>query len=226
MALVSFETLLPDLIPMVPGAPDTLIVRQVRSAVVEFCEKSEVYNEDIAQVTTIPDIYDYELAVPKYTTCHRIMQVAFKGVDLEPISTLLLDQRRPDWRNKNGNPEYYVKQRSNSIWLVPIPNKLEPLSTHVRACLKPTHDAQGIEEWMMNDYRDSFVNGALYRLLRQPAKAWSDIRIGAMYGGLFQEGIANARLVSRQADSRVARKVRYAGTADRSKFRRGYGSNN
>ena len=232
---IEFETLLPDLIPMVPGAPDSLIISQIRAAAIDFCEKSEVYNVDLERLTTIPNIFEYELPLPKHTTCHRIMQVAYQGRDLEPISNLLLDQRKPDWRNKTGTPEYFVKQRSNYIWLAPVPSQLEPISTHVRACLKPVHDAQGIVDWMMNDYRDDIVNGTLFRLLRMPSKAWSDeIRSGAnkaapsnMYGALYQEGINAAKLRSRQADMAVARKTRYAGVTSGTSIRfRGYKSNN
>ena len=224
--IVDFETLLPELIPMVPGAPDILIIAQIRAAAIDFCEKSEAYNVDLEKITTIPNIFEYELSLPRHTTCHRIMQMAYQGNDLEPISTLLLDQRKPDWRNKTGTPEYFVKQRSNYVWIAPVPNQLIPISTHVRAALKPVHDAQSIVEWMMNDYRDSFLNGALFRLMRMPTKAWSDMKTAALYGALYQEGIDNAKLRSRQADMAVARKVRYAGNNGTSLRFSGYKSNN
>lgn len=226
MADTDFDTLLHELIPMVPGAPDALIISHIRAAAIDFCEKSEVYNIELDSVTTIPDIYEYELTLPKFTAVHRIMQMAFKGKDLEPISNLLLDQRKPDWRNKTGTPEYFVKQRGNSVWLAPVPSQLEPLSTQVRACLKPKHDAQGIVDWMMDDYHDAFVNGTLFRLLRLPSKAWTDMKAAALYAALYQDAITDAQYRSRQADMAVARKVRYAGSGGTSIRYSGYKSNN
>tara|TARA_B100000212_G_scaffold319555_1_gene276792 strand:+ start:72 stop:317 length:246 start_codon:yes stop_codon:yes gene_type:complete len=63
----------------------------------------------------------------------------------------------------------------------------------------------------MSDYRDAIVNGTLGRLLRIPAKDWSDINAAAVYGTLYAENVATAEKRARLADTAVAGKVNYGG---------------
>ena len=70
---IAYETLLSEIIPMVPGCPDTLIETNIRAAVIELCEKSGVYQAELDPVTTVANIYEYGLTPPSGTVVHRIM---------------------------------------------------------------------------------------------------------------------------------------------------------
>ena len=104
---ILYESLLPELIPMVPGCPDSLIETNIRSAVIELCEKSGVYQAELDPVTTVAGLYEYDLEPPSNTVVQKILWVVHKGKDLEPITTGLLEQRKPSWRDsdKRGEPE-------------------------------------------------------------------------------------------------------------------------
>lgn len=208
----SYETLLPEILPMVPGCPDTLIENTVRQAAIEFCEKTGIYQMELDPVTTVGGVYEYDLEPPSGTSVHKIMWVTHDGKDLEPITTTLLEQRKPDWRNSDhyGCPEYFVKQ-GVSFWLAPVPAATMPMSTTLRVQLKPTHRSTACDDSVMSDYRDSIVNGALYRLLRIPGRDWTDYSGAQIYGTLFAEGLVRAEREARHADTGVARKVRYGG---------------
>ena len=65
----------------------------------------------------------------------------------------------------------------------------------------------------MNDYRDTIINGALFRLLRMPNKEWTDLSAAGVYGQLFNSGVEAAERRARQADTAVARTVKYGGTS-------------
>jgi hypothetical protein len=207
-----FECLLPDIIPMVPGCPDMTIISNIRSATIEFCEQSEAYNVLLPHIARIAGVSEYNLRPPKCMTVHKIMQMAYDGVDIDPTSNLLLDQRMPHWRTQAGIPKYFVKQNGDRVVIAPVSAGTEPMAVLCRAVLKPMHNAHSVETWFMNDYREAIINGALFRLLRIPSKAWQDTRAAGVYGQLFAGGIADAKLRSRQADTRVARKTRYAGS--------------
>ena len=58
---------------MVPGCPDTLIENNIRSAVIELCEKSGVYQAELDPVTTVNGIFEYDLEAPNQTAVHKIM---------------------------------------------------------------------------------------------------------------------------------------------------------
>jgi hypothetical protein len=208
-----YESLLPEIIPMVPGCPDTLIENNIRAATIELCEKAAVLQAELDPVTTVAGIFEYDLEPPTGTVVHKIMWVVYDGKDLEPISTNLLEQRKPNWRDADnrGSPQYYVKVSQSLFWMVPVPNVTQASSTILRAQLKPTQTSTAADDELISDYRDTIVNGALFRLLRLPSKDWTDFAGAQVYGSLFAQGITEADRRARHADSGIARKVAYGG---------------
>ena len=221
MAAVSYEDLLPNIIPMVPGCSDSLIIQSIRSSVVELCEKAEVYQVELDPIQAVSGIYDYELDLPQGTSLDKVLSVVCDGVDLEPITPALLEQRLPKWRENTGKPEYYVKLNATTIRVVPVTSSAATII--VRAIVKPSHTSTKCNAEIMNDYRDTIVNGALYRLLRLPSKDWTDYSGAGVYGTLFSEGVTHAERRARSADTGVARKVNYGGLQSRRRLR-GYRS--
>jgi hypothetical protein len=209
---ISYEALLPDILPMVPGCPDSLIKNNIRAAVIELCERASVYQAELDPLTTVGNIYEYDLEAPSGTAVQKILWITHEGKDLEPLTSTLLEQRIPKWREGNGVPEYYIQQGSALVWLAPIPTATGVSSTIVRAVLKPTHTSSACDDGVMNDYRDTIINGALFRLLRIPNKEWTDLQGASVYGSLFNEGTMIAERKARGADTGVARRVRYGGT--------------
>jgi len=209
----SYESLLPEIIPMVPGCTDTLIENSIRSAVIEFCEKTEVYQQELDPVTTVKNIYEYDLEPPAQTSVCKLLWVTHLGNEIEAITTALLEQREPKWRESShfGTPKYFVKQSQSTVWLVPVPTTTEVSGTIIRAVLKPTPSSTSCDDGVMSDFRDTIVNGALFRLLRLPSKDWTDYAGAQVYGTLFNEGLAYAERKARQGDVRVSRKVTYGG---------------
>lgn len=208
-----YESLLPEIIPMVPGCPDTLIENNIRAATIELCEKAAVLQAELDSVTTRVGTFEYDLEPPTDTVVHRIMWMIYDGKDLDPISTSLLEQRKPSWRDaaNRGTPEYYIKVSQSLFWIVPVPNVTKVGGVILRAQLKPTQASLSADDELMSDYRDTIVNGALYRLLRLPSKEWTDFAGAQVYGALFNEGIIAADKRARQADVGIARKVSYGG---------------
>jgi|TARA_B110000444_G_scaffold260900_1_gene309835 hypothetical protein len=219
---ISYESLLPEVLPMVVGCTDTLVENSIRSSVIEFCERTSAYQQELDPLTTILNVYEYDLEPPTGTTVHKVLWVTHDGEDLEPTTTTLLEQRVPRWRSDNGTPAYFVQQSSSLIWLVPTPSSKLANSTIIRAVLKPTHTSSSCDDGVMNDYRDTIVNGALNRLLRIPNKDWTDLNGAQYYGALFNQGVEDAERRARNADTGVRRRVRYGGIG-RSRLRNQYG---
>ena len=213
MATTPYEDLLPEIIPMVPGCPDSLIETYIRSAVIELCEKAGVYQQELDPVTTVAGLYEYDLEPPDGTVVDKILWVVHKGKDLEPTTTGLLERRKPKWRDsdRQGEPEFFIKASQSTFLLVPTPNETQTSSTILRAQLKPSLTSTACESEVMSDYRDVIVNGTLLRLLRLPSKEWTDYAGAGVYGQLFAQGIIDAERKASGADMPVARKVRYGG---------------
>lgn len=225
MATTSYEDFFPDVIPFAPDCPDSLIERNIRAAVIEFCEKTGIYQAELEPLTTVANIYEYDLESPSGTVVHKLMTTVHQGNALEPLSPELLDQRIPKWRDvsSSGTPEYVVKQGQALVWLVPTPSATVVSSTIIRAQLKPTATSAGCDSDIMAEYRDTLINGAVFRLLRTPGQPWTDFTGAQIYGSLFSEGVVNADRKARHADEGVARKVNYGGITRAWKTRRRYG---
>lgn len=221
---IFYETLLPEILPMVPGCPDSLIQNNIRAAVVELCVRASVYQQELDPLTTVANIYEYDLEAPSGTSVQKILWVTHAGVDLEPITSSLLEQRIPKWRTEAGVPEYFLQQTSSLFSLAPVPAATAISSTVIRAVLKPSHSSTACDDDVMNDYRDTIINGALFRLLRIPNKDWSDIQGASVYGQLFNQGVEDAERRARNADTGVRRSVRYGGTGAWRTRRRRYGN--
>jgi hypothetical protein len=217
---ITYESLLPEILPMVDGCPDTLIENNIRSSVIELCEKAKVYQQELEAVTTVSKIYEYDLEAPTGTTVHQILWVTHAGEALEPTTSSLLEQKLPRWRDPGytGKPVFYVQQTSTLFWLAPVPSATDVSSTLVQAVLKPSHTSTSCDNDVMNDYRDAIVNGALFRLLRIPNKTWSNTDAANTYGLLFAQGVEEARVRAKRFDG-VARKVNYGGIATRTRYR-------
>ena len=219
---VSYESLIPEIAPHLYGCPDMLIKNSIRSAVIELCEKANVYQAELDPLTTVSGIYEYDLEAPSGTNVHKVLWVTHEGKDLEPVTSALIEQRLPKWRqtDQHGVPLYFIKQTSSLVWLAPIPATTGISSTIIRAILKPTHSSSSCDNDVMNDNRDAIINGALNRLLRIPNRDWTDFKHSQVYGALFNEAVVAAERRSRNADTGVARTVRYGGASGAWRTRR------
>ena len=101
--MASFESLVKDVLPYVPGCPDSLIQTNIRSAAIELCEKSKAFTFDLDPITTISGEYEYEFDQPSGTEVHQILWATYDGNDLDPISPRSLELNYPDWRGRGGN---------------------------------------------------------------------------------------------------------------------------
>ena len=207
--MASFESLVKDVLPYVPGCPDSLIQTNIRSAAIELCEKSKAFTFDLDPITTISGEYEYECDQPSGTDVHQILWATYDGHDLDPISPRSLELNYPDWRDKTGTPTVYLQKTVNTFWLVPVPNDGKELLVNV--ALKPTRTTNNIDTEFSNTYRDGIIYGTIFRLLRIPQKEWTDPIASADYFNLFQAEIADAELKGRGGDTGVKRTVKYKG---------------
>lgn len=215
MATVAYDSLLPDIIPMAPEAPDMLITKHIRASVVELCEKTSVYQIELDPISSVSGQYEYEFDAPAGTSVQKVLWVTHDGRDLEPISSALLEQRKPKWRTSEaattGVPEFYVKQSSSAFWVVPPPSATVADAIRVRAILRPTHTSNSCEAEIMNDYRDTIINGALFRVLRTPGYGFTDYAGGQVYASLYNSQLEDAERRARFGDTPIVRKVGYGG---------------
>jgi hypothetical protein len=208
---IQYEALFPEVLPHVAGCLDSIAENAIRSATIDLCERAGVYRKELDPLSSIAGTFSYDFDTPIGTTVHRVEWITYDGEELEPISSTLLEQRIRKWREETGQPEYYVQQSSSTFYLAPVPSSSVSLGIQIRAVLKPTHNSSACDNDVMNNYRDTIVNGALFRLLRMPNVEWSDMGAAGVYSNLFMEGVERAEQDARGANVGVYRKVKYGG---------------
>ena len=57
---IRYDTLLPDVLSMVPACPEVTAERAIRSSVIDICEKTDVYQEQLDPVTAVKGIFEYD----------------------------------------------------------------------------------------------------------------------------------------------------------------------
>lgn len=202
-----------DVLPYVPGCPDTVVENALRSSTIELCEKAAVYTKELDAISTVSGIYEYEFNQPAGTKVDKILWAMYDGKDLEAITPRGLAAQRPKWRDgtNNATPEHFLQISPELFWLIPIPDTTKTDGIIMNVSLKPSRSSNNILTQVADDYRDGIIFGALYRLLRMPARDWSDPMAAADYAGLFRQTVQDAEIKARRADIGVGRKVVYSG---------------
>jgi len=223
--MASFDSLVKEVLPYVPGCPDTLVENHIRSATIDFAERSKAFVFDLDPITTVSGVYEYDFDAPTGTEVHQILWMTFDGNDMDPISPRSLELNFTDWRDRTGRPNVYLQKTPSTFWLVPVPGSTLSNGILASVALKPTRTTSNIDTNFSNTYRDGIIYGALYRLLRIPQRDWSDPRAANEYFALFNEEVKQAELKARGGDLGVRRLVKYKGVGgpSRKRYKR-YGS--
>ena len=209
--MATFSSLIKDVAPYVPMCPDSLIETNLRSATIEFCERSKAYVFDLDVIGTIAGVYEYEFDQPTGTDVHQILYMTYDGRDMDPISPRSLELNYPDWRDRTGNPHVYLQKTPDSFWVVPVPSSTKTDGLIMSVALKPTRTSNNIDTNFSDTYRDGILYGTLYRLLRMPSREWTDIGAAREYLLQFNQEIQQAELKARGGDTGVKRTVKYKG---------------
>jgi hypothetical protein len=209
--MASFESFMKDVLPYVPGCPDTVVENALRSSSIELCEKAAVYTRELDPIGTVAGIHEYEFGQPVGTKVDKILWAIHDGKDLEAISPRGLESQNPKWRDNTSTPRHFLQQSPDLFWLVPVPDTTLSNAVVMNVSLKPSRGSNNISTQIADNYRDGIVFGALYRLLRMPARDWSDPMAAADYAGMFRQAVEEAEIKARRADIGIGRKVAYSG---------------
>lgn len=207
--MAAYSSLVKEVLPFVPFCPDSLVEQQLRSATIEFCERSKAYVLDMDPFNTVAGVYEYDFDVPTGTEVHQILYMTYDGKDMDPISPRSLELNYPDWRDRTGTPHVYLQKNPTTFWVVPVPSGTDQVIASV--ALKPTRTSNNIDTTISNQYRDAIIYGTLYRLLRMPNREWSDVGAAQEYLYQFNLEINQAELRARGGDLGVKRTVKYKG---------------
>lgn len=173
-----FTRLMKTLRVRIPGALDDAIRLELFSAVDEFLRISQLWTEEIA-LTTIEGETFYEIE-PESTTSKINRLISVKNADDRLISATMAVVGELTLTNEPPEGDEYTVTVALTI--------SDPTDSN---------NNPRVPEWILEKYRETFLDGAVGRLMSQPAKPYANERMAVYHLRRFRDGLAQARVDAR-----------------------------
>ena len=209
--MARIDDFIPEVAMNALGCPDPMMEKAVINSLREFCKESLYWAADADPIDVEAGVHTYELESPESDSLvSGILMIAYDGKPLVPTSEDLLDLQWPSFQqkyNRNFNssastpwrhvvssiPAAYYQPTSRTVRLVGIPETSLAGGLTMKVGLIPTIDADEVGDIIYEDYSEAISYGALYRLLIQPKKEWTNREGAAAYKLLFDQAMSEAK---------------------------------
>ena len=203
MAKVTFESIVPDILPSVPECTDLIIIRAIRRASEEFLSKSLMWRVNLDDHPVVLGEIDVELEVPSSDL--RICQLKSASITDQDIPQISDGQKPP-----NSTKTFCsLIDFGRTLRLTPIPVADAELS--LRAVLSTTSRSTSLDSVVAQEIHEHLIDGALARLYGMPGMPWSDNALAGFHLAVFQNSIIEARGRAENNNGRAVRTVSYGG---------------
>jgi hypothetical protein len=171
---IALERLMNDLRIRLPGARDEVIKQELFAAADEFFKISGVWREEVPfAVTTSATTYDIE-SEESFAQVHRLLKVV----------------------NGDDTPIYATMAVPSEVTLRDEPSVAATWTATVLLTIGQHVDSNGypvIPTWLFEQFRESFLDGVLGRMMSQIAKPYTNERMSTYHLRRFRNAIAQAR---------------------------------
>lgn len=204
--------LLADFVPemqyQVRDCPQPIVERELRRAVIDFCERSRFWRRTLDSMSVFNSYTDVDLILPANSTVAGVIWATHNGDRLDIVTDRgLIAATRDD---RTGTPTAIYVEDSKAH-LAPIPGSNYDFSLVVRVALKPTATATEVDDRLVDHFNDTLIDGALARLLMMKDFSWYDPKLAQYYREMFAEGVFRAKRKANGEDQPVVRTVKYGG---------------
>ena len=175
-----------DLMVDLPECPEPVITHALKRAAQDFFKQTLLWKVWLEPMRTAANTNEYELALEPRSELVRIERATLDG---RPIVISTAASMPTDWiTNPLGIEDCIFSADGKNITLIPM--KDAGLTLLIEASLRPADSALGIENCLFDLYSETIATGAKARLLRQPAKPYTDLGASVDAQALFENAIA------------------------------------
>ena len=202
-----------DVLTQIPSAPDFVITAAMNRATRKFCELSGVYRHRVENLSVKDGLQNYDFAdyLPNNTVIHKIDSVLLSSKRLQPATFKYVSQELGDKIADKDTPKFFVPEQSSQVNLWPIPKDTLRKSLEAQLILKPTRDADEVEDWFGEKYYEALIAGTVSEMSRTPNTEFYNPSLFPLMEQYFNNAITEAKKEATGADRAVPRKVRYGG---------------
>ena len=187
--MAKFSTLFTDVLSQAQDCPKVVAVGEIRKAAIELCEKSAVWSRNHDPIYTYKNGDEYDMDdSPPDAVADRLLEAKLDGNPFMAGTPRDLFQ----YSGESGSPQVAAVVRPAVVSLAPAPDGRYVLV--MRVAYKPSKSADEMEDDIMDQWRDTIVNGALYRLKMMANKPWSDPQAAVIHKNFFDGGVRQAKM--------------------------------
>lgn len=201
----------------VPQVLEPVAIQQIRKAVREFCKTTEYLKiESSPKLDMVAGQPSYQVADPAGTNIVRVLEVwdddeklhhkssdqfdrevndsnasrtiIFSTKSLAEVSTFFGDP----WESQEGEPRYFFSERPSTFRLVPIPETSKTALLKVVVSVQPSRTSTGVDDFIIDNWYESIIDGALAYLYEIPKQVWTDKVLMRMYRDKFDLSMGKA----------------------------------
>lgn len=233
---MEYVDLMPEILSFLPQAPEPLLEQQIRRAVRTFCHDTQFLRiESSPKLDMVALQPEYQVSDPQGTNIVRVLEVWDDEVKLihrspdqlsreaegGPKTNVIVYTRssvsslaqyfHDPWESEIGEPQFFHSNRPSTFRLVPIPETSKTALLKIIVAVKPNRTSTGVDNFIMDNWYETIVNGALANMYAVPKKAWSDAGLERLYRDKFDKTVADAladRLAGFDANDHVVGRVR------------------
>jgi hypothetical protein len=181
---MTFDSLLKRILPSVKGCPDSLAILHLREALIQFCEGTLAWQVWLDDIDTVADQSAYPMVLPPDSALVKLIEFKLDGEDADVVTPA---KGRSMRLHDSGAQVAWTADRIN-VEVSPTPT-VDGSTLSLLAALKPTQDAETVDDTLAEHYVDHLVDGALARLLEIEGVAWENPQRAAIRLGRFQDAI-------------------------------------
>ena len=217
MRIRSFEDMAARVQVSVPKCPFPTVMQYTRNAAINVCEKTLFWKYAHSAFDLTAGQPEYRYKQPPDTVVHVILYCSVNGVPLRPIDYEQAFSLYPEWvktytedddiRKHGSIPSMITEVDPSKFVLLPPPNAEKTYSLQMISALKPSRDAEGMEEYVMDDMEDVILSKTLVDLLVLPGAEWSDRELASYHAKQYNAGLVEKRARARQGKMMTEIKV-------------------
>lgn len=178
---MDYADMLIEVTPGMNGIPDFVATKRVREAVIEFCEKTWIYKDDLT-ITTEPDETEYTLTAPANTVIQAVLSV-------QDDDEYLLN--------------FTVESDFSSITLTNTPS--EAFDMTIKVALAPDEDSTSFPDFIWARHRRPLVAGGKAYCFGMENRPWTSHDEEARNLVRFKNGLTRAKMSMMESRVGVSR---------------------
>lgn len=203
-----YTDLYPEVLTDLPDCSPDVALIAIRNTVIEFCQKSLIYQITLDPLSLIYNVDTYDLDAPNGYRVHKVMKAWYRGVELEPLAPD--DLAKPDTYNTIINnytptkspPQGYLQRDFDTVTFTPIPDQAYPNAITMRVALVPLRNSTSIDSFIYELFGEAIACGAKARLQISPGKPYTNPDAAAINQQRFVGAVNDARQRAARGNTR------------------------